>query len=222
MPVKLVINSFHAFIRSTGPAEHRLVVRGVVEAPTPGFKVKLVVANPQGINRRILLLRLDVTRPTGIEPQHVVHQKVSFEEELGTEIFSQITVENPGQEAVTVDVVQPSTPSVDAEPDTFSAIFSPSSGSVAGRLVVHGKVRVPTPGWKVRLTAAKPPGINPHNLLLILEATRPTGIEPQHVVEDEVAFVRLSAAGIITSVSILNSFGEGVPNLPVVDLFPTS
>ena len=215
MPVMLINNSFHAVISSTGPGEHRLVVRGIVEAPTPGFTVKLVVAKPQGVNRHILLLKLDVTAPTGIEPQHVVHQRVSFEQELGSEVFSQITVENPGQGAVTINVPQPTRPAVDAEENTFSAIFFPASQGAEGRLVVHGKVRVPTPGWKVRLTAANPQGINPRILLLILEATQPTGIEPQHVVEDEVSFVRLSQTGFYSSVSILNSHGNGVGNLPI-------
>ena len=219
MPVTLITNSFHAFISSTGPAEHKLVVRGVVEAPTPGFKVKLVVANPQGINRRILLLKLDVTPPTSIEPQHVVHQAVSFQEELGSEIFSQVTIENPGQGAVTINVPQPTTPAVDALENTFSAIFFPPSQGAEGRLVVHGKVRVPTPGWKVRLTAANPQGFNPRILLLVLEATQPTGIEAQHVVEDEVSFVRLSETPFHSSVSILNSHGNGVGNLPIIGGF---
>ncbi len=219
MPVTLIANTFHAFISSTGPAEHKLVVRGVVEAPTPGFRVSLVVANPQGINRRILLLRLDVTAPTGIEPQHVVHQQVSFQEELGSEVFLQVTIENPGQDAVTINVPQPATPAVDAEEKTFSAIFFPTSSGIEGRLVVHGKVRVPTPGWRIHLTPANPQGINPQILLLVLEATQPAGIEPQHVVEQDVSFVQLSQTSFFSSVSILNARGTGVPNLPIIGGF---
>jgi hypothetical protein len=216
MPVTLISNSFQATIFSTSPSQHRLVVRGMVEAPTPGYKVKLVVANPQGINRHILLLRLDVTAPIGIEPDHVVHQTVSFEESLGSEVFTQVTIENPGQGAVTINVPPPRLPTVDAEQDTFSAVFVPPSHGVKGRLVVHGKVLVPTPGWKVRLTFATPQGFNPRILLLVLEATQPTGIEPQHVVEDDVSFVRVMDSPFYTSVSVLNSHGEGVSNIPIM------
>jgi hypothetical protein len=52
----------------------------------------------------------------------VVHQRVSFQQELGSEIFSQVTIENPDQGAVTINVPQPTTPAVDAEENTFSAV----------------------------------------------------------------------------------------------------
>lgn len=215
MPITLINNSFQASILSTSPANHKLIVRGMVEAPTPGYKVKLVVANPQGINRHILLLRLDVTPPSGVELDHVVHQSVSFEESLGSEVFTQVTIENPGQGAVTLNVPFPTSPLVNAEEGSFSAVFYPPSHGGKGRLVVHGKVQVPTPGWRVRLRFATPQGFNPRILLLVLEATQPTGLEPQHVVEDEVSFVRLMESSFYASVSVLNPHGEGVPNIPV-------
>jgi hypothetical protein len=215
MAVRLISSSFHASILSSSPSKHRLIVQGVIEAPTPGYTIKLVTANPQGINRHILLLSLDVKKPTGIVPQHVVHQNVSFEQDLGSEVVSQVTIENPGQEAITLNVPAASTGSVNAEPDTFSAVYFPSTKHVKGRLVVDGKVRAPTPGWLPRLTVANPQGINPRILLLVLEATPPRGPVPQHVVDVDVSFVQRADAPFYSSVSILNSQGEGVPNLQI-------
>src|SRR5262249_45729003 len=123
MPVTLIQNSFHASINSTSPAQHRLVVCGVVETPTPGYELRLVVAEPQGINRHILLLRLEAKPPSGRVPQHVDHRRVSFEQELGSEVFTQVTIENPGQEALTINVPQPTSAQVDAEAETFTAAF---------------------------------------------------------------------------------------------------
>jgi hypothetical protein len=213
MPVTLIRNSVHAHLSSTSPAQHKLIVHAIVEAPTPGFQIKLVVGNPQGINRHILLLKLEVMPPSGAEPQHVVRQRVSFEAELGSEVFTQVTIENPGQEAVTVNVPQPSTPHVDAEEGSFAAAFL--SIGQKGWLAVHGKVRAPTPGWAIRLVKANPQGFNPHILLLVLDAVRPTTIEPEHIVEQDVFFMEPASLGFFTAVSILNPFGESVRDIPV-------
>jgi hypothetical protein len=62
------------------PRPARLRVRGECTFPTPGFKVTLKRAVPQGINPTILILEKTVTRPTGIEPQHVTTITVEYEE----------------------------------------------------------------------------------------------------------------------------------------------
>jgi hypothetical protein len=44
------------------------------------------------------------------------------------------------------------------------------------KLIVIGEVTCPTPGWKVRLVEARPPGFNPAILILQLVAKKPGGI----------------------------------------------
>lgn len=48
------------------PGTPTLTVTGVCTVPTTGYKIKLVMAVPQGINPAILLLKKVVTPPTGI------------------------------------------------------------------------------------------------------------------------------------------------------------
>ena len=62
------------------PEPARLTVRGECTFPTPGYKVVLKKAIPQGINPAILLLNKMVTPPTGIEPQIVTTIPVEYYE----------------------------------------------------------------------------------------------------------------------------------------------
>jgi hypothetical protein len=59
---------------------NKLKVQGKCTFPPPGFKVHLKKQVPQGINPEILLLEETVVAPTGVEPDHIVTIKVSFEE----------------------------------------------------------------------------------------------------------------------------------------------
>ncbi len=89
----------------------KLTVEGECTFGTPGFVVKLSEADPQGINKRILLLNKTVTPPTGIVPQLVTTIPVSFEkttepqqqqqQEAGTHPYDQVQI-NP--EGVLVEV----------------------------------------------------------------------------------------------------------------------
>jgi hypothetical protein len=85
----------------TPPGPGCLKVKGEVQTPTPGFVLHLSKANPQGINPQILLLRLDRKAPSGIEPQHVVTEQVSFEEHTHVP-YKQVQIEPDG---VTINVV---------------------------------------------------------------------------------------------------------------------
>lgn len=78
-----------------------LKVKGEVQLPTPGFTLHLTKANPQGINPAILLLRLERKAPTGIEPQHVVTEPASFEENTHVP-YKQVQIEPDG---VTINIV---------------------------------------------------------------------------------------------------------------------
>jgi hypothetical protein len=84
----------------TPPSKGRLTIHGEVETPTPGYKLHLTKAHPQGINPETLLLTLHRTAPTGIEPQHVVTVPVSFTEDTHTH-YRQVQIEPDG---ITVEI----------------------------------------------------------------------------------------------------------------------
>lgn len=77
------------------PRPPHLRVTGEVQTPTPGYKLTLKKAVPQGINPQILLLRLERQAPTGIEPQHVVTMKVEYDEQTDVR-YTQVQIEPDG------------------------------------------------------------------------------------------------------------------------------
>ena len=101
MPESASPSPWTAVHNETPPGPDRLRVNGEIQVPTPGFKLRLTKANPQGINPEILLLTLHRKAPTGIEPQHVVTQQVSFEEQTHVP-YKQVQIEPDG---VTINVV---------------------------------------------------------------------------------------------------------------------
>lgn len=66
------------------PGPPVLRVTGKCVFPTPGYKVRLVKAVPQGFNPRILLLRKVVTPPTGMVLQVLSTVQVRYELKTST------------------------------------------------------------------------------------------------------------------------------------------
>jgi hypothetical protein len=60
--------------------EKTLRVKGICTCPTTGYKVRLVRAEPQGINPEILILRLETTPPGGMAGQMMTPHEVSYTE----------------------------------------------------------------------------------------------------------------------------------------------
>lgn len=58
----------------------KLTVKGVLEEPTPGYKLTLTHIDVPGTDPSTLLLVLTVVPPTGIEPQHVVRTPVEYDQ----------------------------------------------------------------------------------------------------------------------------------------------
>lgn len=79
----------------------KLYVSGQCTFPTPGFKVELEPAVPQGINPKIYLLNKIVHPPKGPVPDVETTVEVRYEEKTDTE-YDQVTILPDG---VTVDVV---------------------------------------------------------------------------------------------------------------------
>jgi hypothetical protein len=81
---------------------HTLHVTGSVTVPTTGFTAKLVEAHPQGINKEILLLKVEETKPTGPAGDIVSHIDVHFEKKH-SHAYKQVTIEGDGP-SFTIDV----------------------------------------------------------------------------------------------------------------------
>jgi hypothetical protein len=77
----------------THPA--RLRVEGTCVMPTPGYRLSLRRADPQGINPNILILELQVEAPTGIVTQVLTPTPVAYEEETDQH-FTSVTIEPDG------------------------------------------------------------------------------------------------------------------------------
>ena len=70
-----------------------LRVTGDVTEPTTGWTVELERAEPQGINRRILLLKLVEQAPTGQAGDIVTTHHVKYEEAPPKADYDQVTIE---------------------------------------------------------------------------------------------------------------------------------
>ena len=70
-------------------------VNGMPVMPTPGYKLTLTRAVPQGINPRILILNLESEPPSGIVIQVLTPTPVSYEEQSEQE-YDSVTIEPDG------------------------------------------------------------------------------------------------------------------------------
>jgi hypothetical protein len=69
-----------------------------------------------------------------------------------------------------------------------------------GNLIVTGDLKTPTLGWKAEIKAQVPPGINPQDLLLRVDAQPPTGPAGQIVTNVPLRYQQ--AAGNIKTVTV--------------------
>src|SRR5690348_16602101 len=95
--------SYEAWIDLMPGANDTLHVKGKVTVPTTGYKAKLVEANPQGINPAILLLRLELTKPTGPVHETVTTLDVTYSKPHGRQ-YKQVQIEEQGHASITVPV----------------------------------------------------------------------------------------------------------------------
>jgi hypothetical protein len=80
-----------------------LKVFGKVMMPTPGYKLTLSKAEPQGINPSILLLNLKAEPPTGIVTQNLTLTPVSYEENTNSR-YKTVQIE-PGHIVLPVEEI---------------------------------------------------------------------------------------------------------------------
>ena len=69
-----------------------------------------------------------------------------------------------------------------ADQAQFKAYIDQMPGTSPGhKIIVLGSVICNTTGWKVELTEASPPGINPSILILDVKSTKPSGMAGQMI-----------------------------------------
>ena len=88
-------HSFKAAIKTEHHKKH-IVVTGKVEEPTNSWTVSLTKANPQGINPKILMLKLNEVPPKHAAGDIVTTYPVSFDESVGDHHFTEVTIETKG------------------------------------------------------------------------------------------------------------------------------
>ena len=91
MTLKIECGKWTAVHDFMPPLPARLSVSGECNTPTPGFKITLEKAVPQGINPDILILTKAVAPPTGIEPQHPTTERVSYNEKTNQH-YTDVTI----------------------------------------------------------------------------------------------------------------------------------
>jgi hypothetical protein len=104
---RLLKDTFAAWISRLPPGPPKLSVTGAIEVPTGGYSAKLVRAVPQGINPAILLLDVQVTKPTGNVIQVISRVDLRFEESPPLVKYASVTV-RLGSDTVTVNVTETS------------------------------------------------------------------------------------------------------------------
>jgi len=81
-----------------------LWVKGSCTMPTPGYKITLEQANPQGINPDILILKMTVTPPTGNVAQVITEQEIVPYVKGTKTKYKQVQIEPGGFMVKVVDV----------------------------------------------------------------------------------------------------------------------
>ena len=95
-----VKNTFKAELIKHAHHKYELCVRGDVTEPTTGWTVNLERANPQGINPKILLLKLVEIKPTGVAGDTGAKHLIGEHAELVAEV-------EMDDDAVLVDIDTP-------------------------------------------------------------------------------------------------------------------
>jgi hypothetical protein len=86
-------NDFRAWYENDSAGKSHIKVKGTV-TEVDGSTTTIVRASPQGINPRILLLRLNVQPYSGPVPPHTAIEKEITFDELSTKgAFSEVTIE---------------------------------------------------------------------------------------------------------------------------------
>ena len=94
----LIRESFSAWINKMPGGEHTLIAKGAAEVPTGGWKGVLTSADPQGINKDILILNVSLTPPSGLATEVISQIELRYEESPPKHHYSQVTFKYESEE----------------------------------------------------------------------------------------------------------------------------
>ncbi len=103
MELGLQEKAFKAWIDSMPPGKPTLIVTGETDPIEVDWKVVLVRAAPQGINPKVLLLKIEVTKPTGLHSNALASRTLRYEEKPAQADYASVTILN-GDHAFTLPV----------------------------------------------------------------------------------------------------------------------
>jgi hypothetical protein len=99
-------NDWEAILDKMPPEEPRLRVTGTADCTTTGYKnVHLAEVDPQGINRRILLLELKWEAPTGPVGQMITPHKVTYRKKPSPD-YDEVEIVNCDRKKIKVQIVE--------------------------------------------------------------------------------------------------------------------
>jgi hypothetical protein len=105
--VKIIKDSFKAWIDKQPVGPNKLIVIGEVEVPTGGWNVILSPASPQGINPNVIILEIKATPPSGNVIQVITTIPLRYEESPPKHPYTDATIRSPGDEfTIAVQQVQ--------------------------------------------------------------------------------------------------------------------
>jgi hypothetical protein len=90
---RVALKDFVALIEDDFTGRRKFITKGVVVAPTTGWKAELVEMQPQRTGRDIKLLKLEVTPPTGVTGQMVTDIAVQYTEAPPRALYSDAYIE---------------------------------------------------------------------------------------------------------------------------------
>jgi len=106
--MQIVQEMFKAWIDMQPPGPHKLIVVGNIDVPTSGWSATLRRAEPQGSNPNIIILELDLIKPTGNVLQVVSKVTARFEESPPAHPYTEATIRQNGLQLFTIQVTRTS------------------------------------------------------------------------------------------------------------------
>ncbi len=100
---KLLKEAFEAWLDTQPGSPHSLHVKGQIQFPSGGWTFEVHKAVPQGINPKILLLDVTVTKPAGKATGNVTTNLLTFDEEPAAHEYTQVEI-RLGSSKVLIDV----------------------------------------------------------------------------------------------------------------------
>jgi hypothetical protein len=99
----LLKQTFKAWLDEMPGSKPKLIVTGELEIPTTGWKGELKLHQPQGINKKILLLDAVTVPPSGPAGQMMGKLPLRYEQPAAPGEYTQVTILYE-HDSVTVDV----------------------------------------------------------------------------------------------------------------------